>query len=372
MDSNESNSKKSNSQLGSKSKKLGVDSNDDMYLNEDNIDFKNWDMQLGKYLANIWSKKSEIQEEWEIDLTKLDIKNAIGQGTYGPVYRGAYDCKDVAVKVFNWGDDHVTAAEALALRASFEQEIAVWHKLDHPNITKFIGASITTTDLKIPTNNNPNTGQNHLPYRSCCVAVEYLQGGTLKNFLNRNSKKKLSFNIVIQLALDLSRGLSYLHSKNIVHRDVKTEKLLLDTFETLKIAGFGVARVEAQNSKDMTSETGTVGYMAPEVLEGKLYNTKCDIYSFGICLWEIYCCDMPYANFSSAEVSSRVVHQNLRPDIPKCCPSSLKSVMKKCWDSKPEKRPNMEEIVKLLESIDTTKGGRMVVDDPPTSCFCIH
>lgn len=60
-------------------------------------------------------------------------------------------------------------------------------------------------------------------------------------------------------------SLSYLHSKRIVHRDVKAENMLLDTKQTLKIADFGVARVEAQNPSDMTGETGTLGYMAPEV-----------------------------------------------------------------------------------------------------------
>ena len=60
-------------------------------------------------------------------------------------------------------------------------------------------------------------------------------------------------------------SLSYLHSERIVHRDVKTENMLLDYQRNLKIADFGVARVEAQNPKDMTGETGTLGYMAPEV-----------------------------------------------------------------------------------------------------------
>lgn len=61
-------------------------------------------------------------------------------------------------------------------------------------------------------------------------------------------------------------SLNYLHSKKIVHRDVKTENMLLDINRTLKIADFGVARVEAQNPRDMTGETGTLGYMAPEVI----------------------------------------------------------------------------------------------------------
>ncbi|GFP92290.1 serine/threonine-protein kinase ht1 [Phtheirospermum japonicum] len=77
------------------------------------------------------------------------------------------------------------------------------------------------------------------------------------------------------------KGLSYIHSKKIVLRDVKTENMLLQTDKTLKIADFGVAQIEAQNLRDMTGNTGTLGYMAPEVLDGKPYNRKCDVYSFG-------------------------------------------------------------------------------------------
>ncbi|KAJ0808410.1 putative dual-specificity kinase TKL-Pl-4 family [Helianthus annuus] len=370
--------KNSSGQLGSKSKDLGnMSNNKDSFLRADKIDFKSWDVQLDKHLSRVWSRDNKEKEtntkkeEWEIDLAKLDIRNVIAHGTYGTVYKGVYDGQDVAVKVLDWGEDGLaTAAETANLRTSFRQEVAVWHKLDHPNVTKFVGASMGTSDLKIPSNNTSNMGQNSLPSRACCVVVEYLPGGTLKKYLIRNSRKKLSFKIVVQLALDLSRGLSYLHSKKIVHRDVKTENMLLDLNRTLKIADFGVARVEAQNPRDMTGETGTLGYMAPEVLDGKPYNRKCDVYSFGICLWEVYCCDMPYADLSFAEVSSAVVRQNLRPDIPKCCPSSFANILRKCWDANPDKRPEMDEVVRLLEAIDTSKGGGMIPEDQASGCFC--
>nr|XP_043610421.1 serine/threonine-protein kinase STY13-like [Erigeron canadensis] len=364
------------SQLSGKSKEMG-NNNKDSFLRADKIDFKSWDVQLDKHLSRVWSRDRDNKEavnskkeEWEIDLAKLDIRNVIAHGTYGTVYRGVYDGQDVAVKVLDWGEDGLaTAAETANLRTSFRQEVAVWHKLDHPNVTKFVGASMGTSDLKIPTN-TLNSAQNSLPSRACCVVVEYLPGGTLKKYLIRNCRKKLSFKIVVQLALDLSRGLSYLHSKKIVHRDVKTENMLLDLNRTLKIADFGVARVEAQNPRDMTGETGTLGYMAPEVLDGKPYNRKCDVYSFGICLWEVYCCDMPYADLSFAEVSSAVVRQNLRPDIPKCCPSAFASILKKCWDANPDRRPEMDEVVRLLEAIDTSKGGGMIPEGQATGCFC--
>ncbi|CAI9107784.1 OLC1v1007226C1 [Oldenlandia corymbosa var. corymbosa] len=359
--------------LESKLKGFGSLSCKDTFLRADQIDFKSWDLKLDKQISHAWTKDKEPHEkaEWEIDLAKLDIRYVIAHGTYGTVYKGLYDGLQVAVKVLDWGEDGLaTAAETAALRASFQQEVAVWHKLDHPNVTKFIGASMGTSNLKIPSQNGPSDGPNSLPSRACCVVVEYLPGGTLKKFLIKNHNKKLAFKVVIQLALDLSRGLSYLHSKKIVHRDVKTENMLLDSQRNLKIADFGVARVEAQNPRDMTGATGTLGYMAPEVLDGKPYDRKCDVYSFGICLWEIYCCDMPYPDLSFADVSSAVVNQNLRPEIPRCCPSGLASVMKKCWDGNPNKRPEMDEVVKLLETIDTSKGGGMIPEDQSRGCFC--
>ncbi|PQQ16929.1 Serine/threonine-protein kinase STY8 [Prunus yedoensis var. nudiflora] len=220
-------------------------------------------------------KKHKKMEEWEIDLSKLDIRHVIAHGTYGTVYRGAYDGQDVAVKILDWGEDGIaTAAETAALRVSFQQEVAVWHKLDHPNIPKFVGASMGTSNLRIPTKSPSNDSHNSPPSRACCV------------------------------------------------------------------------------------------------LDGKPYNRKCDVYSFGICLWEIYCCDMPYPNLSFADVSSAVVRQNLRPEIPRCCPTALASVMRKCWDVSPDKRPEMEEVVKLLYAIDTSKGGGMIPEDQATGCFC--
>lgn len=78
--------------------------------------------------------------------------------------------------------------------------------------------------------------------------------------------------VMIRTHVDCIR-LSYLHSQKIVHRDVKTENMLLDKSRTLKIADFGVARLEASNPNDMTGETGTLGYMAPEVLATHIFNS---------------------------------------------------------------------------------------------------
>ncbi|KAI9173965.1 hypothetical protein LWI28_009482 [Acer negundo] len=370
--------------------------NSDGFVRADQIDLKSLDEQLERHLnraltmektrkrnsddnivyttsaaatttAVAFSSKTSFTEkkqrqEWEIDPSKLIIKTVIARGTFGTVHRGVYDGQDVAVKMLDWGEEgHRTEAEIASLRLAFTQEVAVWHKLDHPNVTKFIGATMGSSELQIQTEN----GLMGMPSNVCCVVVEYLPGGALKSYLIKNRRRKLAFKLVVQLALDLARGLSYLHSQKIVHRDVKTENMLLDKTRTVKIADFGVARVEASNPNDMTGETGTLGYMAPEVLNGNPYNRKCDVYSFGICLWEIYCCDMPYPDLSFSEVTSAVVRQNLRPEMPRCCPSVLANVMKRCWDANPDKRPEMDEVVSMLEAIDTTKGGGMIPLDQP-------
>ncbi|GLT47230.1 hypothetical protein SLA2020_209400 [Shorea laevis] len=367
----------------------------DGFVRADQIDLKSLDEQLERHLNRVLTleknnnnKRADEdnavampspaaplsfarreRQEWEIDPSKLIIKSVIARGTFGTVHRGIYDGQDVAVKLLDWGEEgHRTEVEIASLRAAFVQEVAVWHKLDHPNVTKFIGATMGSSGLQVQTEN----GQIAMPSNICCVVVEYLPGGALKSFLIKSRRRKLAFKVVVQIALDLARGLSYLHSQKIVHRDVKTENMLLDKTRTVKIADFGVARVEASNPNDMTGETGTLGYMAPEVLNGNPYNRKCDVYSFGICLWEIYCCDMPYPDLSFSEVTSAVVRQNLRPEIPRCCPSSLANVMKRCWDANPEKRPEMEEVVSLLEVIDTSKGGGMIPLDQPQGCFCFQ
>ncbi|KAL0342824.1 UNVERIFIED_CONTAM: Serine/threonine-protein kinase STY13 [Sesamum calycinum] len=364
------------------------------FVRADQIDLKSLDEQLERHLNRAWTmeknKKKNQEEyysssttstaavaavpaplppaitprrqrqEWEIDPSKLIIKGVLARGTFGTVHRGIYDGQDVAVKLLDWGEEgHRTEAEIASLRAAFTQEVAVWHKLDHPNVTKFIGATMGSSDLNIQTEN----GHIGMPSNICCVVVEYLPGGALKSYLIKNRRKKLAFKVVVQMALDLARGLSYLHSQKIVHRDVKTENMLLDKTRTVKIADFGVARVEASNPNDMTGETGTLGYMAPEEMR------RLQFWHLSV---EIYCCDMPYPDLSFSEVTSAVVRQNLRPEIPRCCPSSLANVMKRCWDANPDKRPEMDEVVSMLEAIDTSKGGGMIPVDQQQGCLCFR
>uniref|UniRef100_A0A0D3G551 Protein kinase domain-containing protein n=1 Tax=Oryza barthii TaxID=65489 RepID=A0A0D3G551_9ORYZ len=308
----------------------------------------------------------EPKAAWEIDLSRLRIRQGapVKHGFRGSLFRADYDGRDVAVKLLDWGKEGFSTPEQIAhLRASLRGVAEAWHKIDHPNITKFVGASMATADLNIP------QGQSTAPPlpppppdTPCCVVVEYLTGGTLKSYLIKHMERKLAYK---------DAGLSYLHSRKIVHRDVKTDNMLLDGELNLKIADFGVARIEASDPREMTGVMWTLGYMAPEVLVGEPYNRKCDVYSFGICLWEIYCCEMPFMDLSLADVSSAVVHKDLRPEIPRCCPRDMALIMWRCWHANPAARPEMEEVVGMLEALDMKKGRGMVPLGETAGCFCI-
>ncbi|KAK4598125.1 hypothetical protein RGQ29_015570 [Quercus rubra] len=328
-------------------------------------------MQKQQNLEDNEKKKVRFTEkqDWEIDPSKLIIKQVIAPGAFGTVHRGIYDGQDVAVKVL---EEQRAKGDIASLRIAFTREVSIWPKLDHPNIAKCLGATLGTSGLKIHTHNKQIDMQSDAA-ATASVIIEYLPCGTLKSYLRKNRKRKLAFKTVVRMALDLARGLSYLHSLKIVHRDIKTENLLLDKNHTLKIIDFDVACLEASNPNEMTARIGTLGYMAPEVLESKPYNRKCDVYSFGICLWEIYCCDVaPYPNVILSDRSSTVVYQNIIPEIPKCCPSSLAEIMSKCWDANPNNRPEMEEVVIMLKAIDTSKGKGMKTLYGPLGCllFC--
>ncbi|KAL6540775.1 Serine threonine-protein kinase [Orobanche minor] len=212
----------------------GSRSNKEMCIRADKIDLKNWDVQLEKHLSRAWSRERELvqtrKEELEIESGKLDLRYLIAHGTYGTVYRANYDGQDVAVEDIGLGEDFLTTtAETAAVRDHsnrrwlFCTSLIIQTSLSYLLLQQhFVGASMGTSNLKIPSQNPMSDSRNSPPSRACCVVVvEYLPGETLKKYLTRNRRKKLAFKIVIRLAFDLSSGLSYLHSKKIVHRDVK-------------------------------------------------------------------------------------------------------------------------------------------------------
>ncbi|KAG7037932.1 Serine/threonine-protein kinase STY17 [Cucurbita argyrosperma subsp. argyrosperma] len=142
--------------------------------------------------------------------------------------------------------------------------------------------------------------------------------------------------------------MNYLHQKNIIHRDLKAANLLLDEDGVVKVADFGVARVQSQSGV-MTAETGTYRWMAPEVIEHKPYDHKADVYSFGIVLWELLTGQLPYDNLTPLQAAMGVIQKGLRPKIPRHANPMIVDLLERCWRQDPSLRPEFSEVTKLLQ-----------------------
>uniref|UniRef100_M1BLQ9 non-specific serine/threonine protein kinase n=1 Tax=Solanum tuberosum TaxID=4113 RepID=M1BLQ9_SOLTU len=260
---------------------------------------------------------------WEIDHQLLKFEYKIASGSYGDLYKGTYCSQEVAIKILK--SERLNAE----LQTEFAQEVYIMRKVRHKNVVQFIGACTRPPNL--------------------CIVTEYMSGGSVYDYLH---KQRGSFKLptLLKVAIDVSKGMNYLHQNNIIHRDLKAANLLMDENEVVKVADFGVARVKAQTGV-MTAETGTYRWMAPEVIEHKPYDHKADVFSFGVVLWELLTGKIPYEYLTPLQAAIGVVQKGLRPTIPKHTPLKLAELLETCWQQDPTSRPDFSAIVDILQQI---------------------
>lgn len=153
----------------------------------------------------------------------------------------------------------------------------------------------------------------------------------------------------IRTALDIASALTYLHDHQILHRDVKPANIGFDVNGTLKVFDFGLAVEVPYSDKsnqlyDLSGNTGTPRFMAPEVMKRKPYNGKCDVYSFTILFWEMLALDKPYQGMDGEGVRECVALKGERPPIPDSWPDNITKLFKRGWAKKLDHRPAMGDM----------------------------
>ncbi|OAY70760.1 Serine/threonine-protein kinase EDR1 [Ananas comosus] len=150
-----------------------------------------------------------------------------------------------------------------------------------------------------------------------------------------------------------ARGMNYLHNCTpiIVHRDLKSPNLLVDKNWVVKVCDFGLSRMKHSTFLSSRSTAGTAEWMAPEVLRNEPSDEKCDVFSFGVILWELCTLQQPWEGMNPMQVVGAVGFQHRRLDIPDDMDPVIADIIKKCWQTDPKKRPSFSEIMAALKPL---------------------
>ncbi|KAH9089034.1 hypothetical protein Ae201684P_012317 [Aphanomyces euteiches] len=248
-------------------------------------------------------------ESWMLSSEDIqyDLSTPLGRGGFATVFRGMYYGQAVAV---------------------IKKEIKAWKDVSHePNILTLVGVCTKTQPP---------------------ILVSELCETNIRRYVRDWPEALLP--MIYQFAC----GLAFLHSKNIIHRDLKGDNVLITFQKTVAIADFGLSRSteSLKNTRTGSKASGTLNWMSPEqFFRPRSLTTKSDIWSFGMTIWEILCNDTPYRECSEYEFQDILKSEDDRPEKPKDlnpCFEPLWSLVTKCWQLEPNARPSAKDIVEFL------------------------
>lgn len=268
------------------------------------------------------------------EIKKADIKfgSEIASGAAGVVYKGIWDNKEVAVKTFSPENISFDIEE-------MRRELGIMSMLQNPNLIKCYGGSI----------------EDYIIVMELCT-------GTLRGILE-DKTRKWDVDAVLDIAIQIVRPTLYLHSVDIIHRDLKSSNYLVGKDGQIRLTDFGIS--QAIKSEGIADAVGTPQWTAPEVYERNIkYSLPADVYSFAIVMWEVLTRKEPWSEVDRLLIPDLVM-KGERPDLPETYPIELTQLIKNCWKQDPNARPSFRQILSYLEWL---KEDRKINDWKPTQC----
>ncbi|XP_065633378.1 serine/threonine-protein kinase 12 [Quercus suber] len=284
--------------------------------------------------------------EYEIDPKEIDFTNSV-EITKGTFHLALWRGIQVAVKRLE--EELIIDEEKVK---SFRDELALLQKIRHPNVVQFLGAVTQSSPMMIVT--------------------EYLPKGDLRAFLKK--KGALKPTTAVRFALDIARGMNYLHENKppIIHRDLEPSNILRDDSGHLKVADFGVSKLmTVKEDRPLTCQETSCRYIAPEVYKNEEYDTKVDVFSFALILQEMIEGCPPFSAKQENEVP-KVYAAKVRPPFnspAKHYAHGLRDLIEECWSEKPAKRPTFRQVITRLESIHNSLAHKRRWKVRPLRCF---
>ncbi|OQS03538.1 hypothetical protein THRCLA_04144, partial [Thraustotheca clavata] len=259
----------------------------------------------------------------ESTITITDLSNPLGSGFYGIVYRGMVADNKVAIK-----KAHTRHKDTLL------KEISIMITCSSPYIISVLAASRKIDEPML--------------------ALEYMDCGDLREYLNTKLEKKATMIDVtdFEVAWVLSNALADLHHNSILHRDLKSQNVLLSTNHYIKLGDLGIAREIELGTMTLI---GTPLWTAPEVLRNDRYSYAADIYSFGVILTELNTLKTPYHHIAKSMMGYPLINKiksgQEKPLLNDSCVGWLRDIAEKCLSFKPDQRPTAIDIVDKLRQV---------------------
>ena len=183
------------------------------------------------------------------------------------------------------------------------------------------------------------------------IITTYQPNGDLKEIIKKYiNRKSFSGTHLTTIALGISHAIECLHTNGFIHRDLKSTNILMDAQQMPRLGDFGISRCIPRDLDKITRRIGTPAYMAPEVFLGSKYSTPADIYSFGLILFEMSECHVPFEQYSREQLFSLFKGDEITLPFTKITPKPLKDLINKCISKDPQQRPTATEIFNQFAS----------------------
>jgi len=251
--------------------------------------------------------------------------SSFARGAFGRMVKADYFGVTVCVKILK-------KQKKKELSKFIHREMAALKTLSHPNLVQFIGLTDKGNEF--------------------CLVTEFISGGTLRKLLKDRSIN-IPWPLRVQIAVDIASAMTYLHSRKIMHRDLKSKNLLVGDNWKVKICDFGFARsVHDKKKAAALTFCGTEEYMAPEVIFGMEYDERAEVYSYGLLLCEIMTRQKVEETVPrTSNTNYGLDHQEFTSHVPRDCPLELLQLAFLCTEFEPKNRPEFREITQLLREI---------------------
>eukprot|EP01025_Chloroclados_australasicus_P061649 TRINITY_DN8104_c1_g1_i2.p2 TRINITY_DN8104_c1_g1~~TRINITY_DN8104_c1_g1_i2.p2 ORF type:complete len:378 (+),score=40.27 TRINITY_DN8104_c1_g1_i2:135-1268(+) len=285
-----------------------------------------------KYNFQVINFSKEIKPVEGHDGSVKSMYPRIGSGGYGTVYVGMYRGEKIAFKVFH---KEMQGDLDKAQQEEWCQSMEMLCSLDHPNLIKNYGVCIQ---------------KGHR-----ALVMQFANKGNLFSWIHVK-KQSLSEGMILKTIRAVAKALVYLHERKIMHRDIKSENILIHqdgNHLDIKIADFDLTQSRGDDSVVETVRgRGTLNYAAPELYTPPAsINEKVDIFSVAMVAYECVSRQIPWYNTPELTIINMVSNHGKRPQIPATCSTPLRNLIEQCWDQKPANRPSAKELEQMCDKL---------------------